>query len=117
MENLVTILVLFAGLLLRIGVPVAITGFLVYVFTRLDARWKAEAEQARRVQVKKLLSINDSSRCWNIMGCSEKHRDKCLAFQYKESPCWQAFRTEQGLLKEKCLTCKVFNGAEAPMAA
>jgi hypothetical protein len=117
MDNFLSLLALLGGLLLRIGIPALITGFLVYMFTRLDAQWKAEAEQARRAQVKMLLSIDDSSRCWNIMGCEEKNREKCLAYLNKDSPCWQAFRTEDGLLKDRCLTCKVFKGAEAPLAA
>lgn len=117
METTITTLALFGGLLLRIGIPAVITAVLVYIFTRLDAHWKKESERARRAEVKMLLSIDHSSRCWNIMGCSEKNREKCLAFINKENACWQSFRSEDGYLKERCLSCKVFLGAEAPAAA
>lgn len=116
MDTLISTLVLFGGILLRIGIPVVVTAILVYMFSRLDARWKVEAEKVRRAEVKMLLSIHDSSRCWNIMGCPEKKIEKCPAFINKDSPCWQAFRTDDGLLKEPCLNCKVFKGAPVPVA-
>jgi hypothetical protein len=116
MENLITTLTIFGGLLLRIGIPVGLTAFLVYLFNRLDARWKVEAENIRRAEVKRMLSADDSSRCWNINKCAEKNREKCPAYLQKDSPCWQVYRSQDGFMKERCLTCKVFKSAPVPLA-
>jgi hypothetical protein len=116
MENIVTALVVFSGIILRIGIPVGITAILVYLFSRLDANWKAEAEKTRRAEVKRLLSIDDSSRCWNIKGCPEKTREKCPAYAEKDSRCWQTFRNRDGMLKERCLNCEVFIRAPVPLS-
>jgi hypothetical protein len=49
-----------------------------------------------------------------MKGCSEEKRQNCPAFSQTGVPCWQVFRTKNGLLKEACLECEVFRQAPIP---
>jgi len=96
------------GLVLRLIIPVVITLALVYFLRRLDARWQAEAEQLL------LLPVVEKPKCWETCGCSVDERINCPGYQTNQ-PCWQAFRNEDGHLKERCLDCNVFRHAPAPV--
>jgi hypothetical protein len=113
MVEIYPILVLLAGLVLRIGIPVAFTAFLVFVFTRLDSRWQEATIQANGTAAAKLTPVGNCG-CWDINGCPEKARKGCKAYNNQDIPCWQAYRSSEGLLKEKCLGCKVFQTAPIP---
>ena len=106
MEAMLGILV---GLGLRIVLPLAITGLLVYFLRRLDARWQKEASN-------QMQPIVEKPECWKIKDCPEEKRKVCLGAQSPE-PCWQAFRAEDGCLKGECLTCKIFRQAPIPLKA
>jgi hypothetical protein len=101
-----TLLTFVLGLLLRIGIPVAVTALVFFLLRRLDERWQKEA---LAVPV-----ISSQRPCWEIKGCSEEKRKDCPASQQAGVPCWQVFRTKKGLLKEECLGCDVFRTASAP---
>ncbi len=102
---------LFTGLLLRIGIPILFTGGLVYLLSRMDARWQKEA-----IQQKNPISESGQEPCWNQKGCSPEEVLACPVAKSTE-PCWQVFRQSNGYLAQKCLDCQVFRNAPIPAPA
>lgn len=106
MDWMNSILNFFAGIGLRLLIPIALTALVIYFLRRLDARWQKDASrQAPAVQ---------KPECWKIKGCPEEKRKTCKGAQSVE-PCWQAFRQQNGYLKEECLGCNVFRQAPIPI--
>jgi hypothetical protein len=97
------------GLILRIGIPVTVTALIFFFLRRLDERWQ---EEAQAVPV-----ISSKQPCWEIKGCSEDKRINCPALSQSNIPCWQVFRTKNGLLREECLGCDVFRLAPVPASS
>ena len=106
MDTVVTIVL---GLLLRIGIPLAVTALIFYLLRRLDERWQKEALA--------IPVISSQRPCWEMKGCSEEKRKNCPASAKPNVPCWQVFRTNKGLLREDCLGCDVFRLAPTPVLA
>jgi len=106
MENWNVLLTIITGLVLRIGLPVAATAFVIFFLRKLDNRWRAEAKQNLLVP-----AYAPSQPCWDVKKCSQEQRQNCPASEHNTSPCWQIFRSEQGTLKETCLGCDVFRQA------
>lgn len=106
MEWINSTLTLLAGISLRLLIPIALTVVAIYFLRRLDARWQATATR-RAPEISK-------PECWKIKGCSEEKRKTCKGAQAAE-PCWQAFRHQNGYLKEECLGCDVFRQAPVPI--
>jgi len=102
-----TWLPVFIGLLLRIGIPLAVTVLIIYLLGRLDRRWQKEA---RAIPL-----ISPEKACWEIKGCPPENQKACAAAAQPKIPCWQVFRSKEGILKETCLGCEVFRRAPAPM--
>lgn len=106
METLISILVLIAGLLIRLAMPIALTAMLIFVLRKLDAHWQAEAELPQpAVPV---------IECWKVKNCSTEQRKICVAYQ-ATVPCWQVKRLPNGYLREECLSCKIFTKAPMPV--
>jgi hypothetical protein len=101
-----TVLALVLALLLRIGIPVAVTALIFFFLRRLDERWQKESLV--------IPVIADQRPCWEMKGCSEEKRKNCPASVRPNIPCWQLFRTKKGLLREECLDCDVFRQAPIP---
>lgn len=101
-----TVLVIILGVLLRIGIPAAVTTLIFLLLRRLDKRWQKEAEA--------IPVISSQRPCWETKGCSKEKRQNCPAFSQTGVPCWQVFRTKNGLLREECLGCEVFRQAPVP---
>ena len=101
-----TVLTFVLGLLLRIGIPVTVTALIFFLLRRLDERWQKEALA--------IPVISSQQPCWEIKGCSEEKRKHCPASATPNIPCWQVFRTKNGLLREECLGCDVFRLAPVP---
>ncbi|MGD2156300.1 MAG: hypothetical protein PVG32_05465 [Anaerolineales bacterium] len=100
--------------LFRFGLPVGLTLLVCWLFRKLDARWQAEAaEYQKQVGAKKALF--PALRCWLKNECPPEQRERCLAYQNQDIPCWQHFRASDGQLKEDCIGCDVFRGAPAPV--
>ena len=97
------------GLLLRLGIPIAVTALLLVLLHRLDKRWQKEALA--------LPVVPAGKRCWEIKGCPEQQRKDCPAAQQTGKPCWQVFRAKDGVMKEACLGCDVFRQAPVPIRA
>lgn len=108
METVTATLAVITGLALRLAIPVAITAVAIYFLRQLDTRWKAEAEEQLQ------LPVVEKPKCWEIHGCSAENRAICKGY-LSEQPCWQAFRKENGYLKESCLGCDVFRKAPIPV--
>jgi len=106
MENIITLLALIAGLLIRLAIPIALTAILIFFLRKLDAQWQAEAQLQQPAA--------QSIECWKIKNCSSEQRKVCVAYQ-ATLPCWQAKRLPNGYLREECLSCKIFT--ETPMPA
>ena len=105
MENLIALLAVFIGLLVRLAIPIAFTAVLIFFLRKLDAHWQAEAELPQP-------ALSDIE-CWKIKGCSAEQRNACIAYQ-STLPCWQAKRLPNGYLREECLACEIFTSAPLP---
>jgi hypothetical protein len=105
MDALTSFLAILAGLLLRLAIPIAGTGVLIYFLRKLDAHWQAEANLSP-VSAQKV-------ECWNTKGCPPEQRKNCMAAS-SPLPCWQVFRQPNGYLQQKCISCKVFVNAPVP---
>jgi len=108
MEWLNTILTIILGLLLRIGIPLAVTAGIIYLLHRLDQRWQEEASSAP-------LAAPGGKPCWEVKECPEARHKACPAAAQPGVPCWQFFRSKSGVLREDCLNCEVFRQASAPL--
>ena len=107
MDTLSTVLIFLTGVVLRLGIPIAVTALVIYLLRRLDARWQAEAKKPPLpLAIKK-------PECWKVKGCTLEQRRNCPAFASDE-PCWQVNRQPNGYLKEECLACDVFRKAPLP---
>lgn len=115
MEGIIGILSVIGGLLLRFGVPIALTALLAWVLRRLDARWQLEAEQQLAAQAAP--AYRPSTPCWQANQCSEEKRKQCPAFADAGTPCWQHFRNGRGELPQRCLLCDIFKRAPVPQLA
>lgn len=109
MDNLNGLLAIVTGLVLRIGLPVAITAIVIFFLSRMDNRWRSEARAHLLVPV-----AASTQPCWEVKNCSQEQMKTCPAAKQTASPCWQFFRSEQGALKEICLGCDVFRQAPVP---
>ena len=99
---------LLAGFFLRILLPVGVTLLAILLLRRLDRRWQKEARS--------LPVVNQAGKpCWEVKGCPPAGRKACPAATRLEIPCWQIFRTKDGVMKEDCLDCDVFRQAPAPV--
>jgi hypothetical protein len=105
METLTSILVILAGLLVRLAIPIAGTLILVYFLRKLDAHWQAESQL--------LPQSAQKLECWQAKGCSAAQQKNCLAAS-SPLPCWQVFRQPNGYLQETCISCDVFINAPIP---
>ena len=105
METITPLLVIIAGLLLRLALPIVGTGVLIFFLRKLDAHWQTEAQTAP-TSVQK-------AECWKIKDCSPEQRKKCIAAS-SSLPCWQVYRLPNGYLREECISCKVFVDAPIP---
>lgn len=116
MENLITTVIVILGLVVRIGLPVAVTLLVVRWLLQLDSQWQNQAnEESVAEGVIRILPGNVG--CWEINGCSSEKRSHCTAYAHPESPCWQVFRNQSGALQERCLGCKVFKESPVPVTA
>jgi hypothetical protein len=102
-----TVLTFVLGLLLRIGIPVTVTVLAFVFLRRLDEHWQKEAQA--------IPVISPQRPCWELKGCSDEKRKNCPAFSQSNIPCWQVFRTKNGLLREDCLGCDEFKLAPMPV--
>jgi hypothetical protein len=103
-----SILLVLFGMLLRIGIPVAVTILVISLLSRLDRRWQKQSMALPVVPA-------GTQPCWESKGCSEEKRKGCPAAAKLDVPCWQVFRSRNGTLRENCLGCDVFRQAPVPV--
>jgi hypothetical protein len=107
MEWMNSVLVVLAGLGLRLAIPIGITLLAVYTLHKVDVRWQEEAAQLpAQVDVEK-------PRCWDLHNCPAEKAKACPVPASAE-PCWQLHRQANGYLAEVCLNCQVFHKAPIP---
>lgn len=112
MDELISILAVALGVMLRVAIPLAVTFTFIKVLKWLDERWQREADlkgltaaQARNIG------------CWDVNNCSNEQRAGCQAYANPDKPCWQVFREKDGRLQERCIGCDIFKHAPAPVTA
>lgn len=108
MELFDALLAFLTGIVLRFAIPIGVTVLAIYFLRRLDARWQAEGQM-----IAETLPAVEKPKCWEINDCPPEEVEKCPGYQSAQ-PCWQAFRTQDGHLKEQCLGCGVFQHAPVP---
>lgn len=117
MSSISEIVAIVGLFVLRVGVPLAITGFIVWSLHRLDARWQAEAEarqaaadvSAGRVAPATLKAPQAAAApCWQLRNCSEAGRVNCAACKEPGLPCWMARLRADGRLPGPCYGCALF---------
>jgi hypothetical protein len=101
------VLTFLLGVLFRLGIPIAVTALVLVFLHRLDRRWQKEALA--------LPVVPAGKPCWEIKGCPEETKKNCPATAQPKTPCWQVFRTRDGVMKEACLGCDVFRQAPLPV--
>jgi hypothetical protein len=116
MGSLREIGLMVAGVLLRIGVPLAVTALLAWLLRRLDERWQHHAA-AQRADMPAARFPGVVEKCWDAKNCLPEKRDKCPAYANPKTPCWQVFRGKDRLLRESCLGCAIFRRAPVGLPA
>ena len=109
MEELITVLTIIIGVLLRIAIPIAVTLSFIKLLKWLDERWQLEAEEGATV-----VKVGNVG-CWDINNCSPEQRVGCQAYANPDKPCWQVFREKDGRLQERCIGCDIFRQAPEPV--
>ena len=109
MEWFETFGAIFLGVLVRFGIPVAVTALIVWWFRNLDQRWQFEVQPEER------RGLAQNPGCWDIKNCPPELQANCKAYANPDKPCWQVFRGSNGRLREKCLSCDVFKRAPVPL--
>jgi hypothetical protein len=110
--DLNAILAVLAGLSLRFGIPLLLTGLAAWGLRRLDLRWQHAAEH-RAPGAVGVGAAPLEIRCWETMDCPPERRSNCPALAQAGTPCWQVFRQMNGFLPKNCLGCEVFLNAPA----
>jgi hypothetical protein len=117
MDGVSEVLAISGLLALRVGVPLAVTGFITWGLHRLDARWQADAEarqaaaavSAGRVQAAAFKAPQAAQTpCWKLKTCSEARRSGCAACKEPGQPCWMARLRADGRLPGPCYGCALF---------
>jgi hypothetical protein len=116
MGSLREIGLMVAGVLLRIGVPLAVTVLFAWLLRKLDERWQHKAA-AQKVGMRVARFPGVVEKCWEAKDCPPGKRDKCPAYDNPETPCWQVFRGKDRLLRENCLGCAIFRRAPVGLPA
>lgn len=110
MEGFYAAMVLIGIFVLRLGVPILITGAVVYGLHKLDARWEAEAQATLKQPSPEAAVVLRPVEvpCWVLRKCPEQRYSTCPAYLHSELPCWLARRQAEGILPHKCVQCTEF---------
>lgn len=111
MDELITVLTMILGLLLRVAIPIAVTITFIKLLKWLDERWQQEAEEGATV-----VKVGNAG-CWDINNCPAEQRAGCQAYANADKPCWQVFREKDGRLQERCIGCDIFKHTPVPVTA
>ncbi len=133
MEGLTNVLLILALFFLRLGVPILVTVAIAYGLSRLDAKWRREAEREARAEATArmdevrpqpagqpmtirlpeavpagMFAVAGGPPCWDVKSCSEAMRANCAAFRQPTVPCWQARAQAEGRLPATCKGCHLY---------
>lgn len=112
-------------LLLRIGLPLAITigaGYLIQRWLYRDIMLEvAEAEERGKIIPFERRAIGHEqpvaqserrvTTCWEVKNCPLDVRESCPAYPAwprSGRPCWMTFQLANGRLRDECLDCEMY---------
>ena len=102
--------VLIIMVILRVGVPLALTlAFGYWLEKKLNPR--AERQNGKIVQASRRITRSGKIiqvHCWDIKRCEHAKRAQCVAYQHPELPCWLALQAEGHAVREECFTCALY---------
>jgi hypothetical protein len=109
MNELTITAAVILGIILRFGIPIALTFGFAWLLRRLDEKWRAEAqveasEAKYKTQQKALLEMWLQKPCWEVNNCAKEDYVNCKAYQQKDLPCWEVYRAN-GKYNESCRDC------------
>ena len=108
MNEVLAVLAVLAGIVIRLAIPVLLTILIVQLLRILDAHWQQEGASVPW--------LVEKPACWEIKNCPPECLKDCPGYA-SPLPCWQARRTANGYLREECLSCKIFLKAPVPSLA
>jgi hypothetical protein len=114
MDEFTQALIIIGLFLLRLGVPIAITAAVAYLFHRLDLRWERQAGTQPMLDAAHQLAAAADRPCWEEKGCAKEQMAKCPACKFTDIPCWLARLKVEGRLPAGCANCGRF--APVPVA-
>lgn len=123
MEAWLQVTAVIGMFVLRLGVPLAITGLVGYWLHRLDARWQAEAlarkadaalaqQEAGGEPVIEMFTVIDQLPCWKQKDCPGCAVADCPAYLNADLPCWLARLRAEGRLPQTCYRCQLFTAGQ-----
>ena len=104
METIISLLAILTGLLVRLVIPILITALLIFALRKLDARWQEEAQTPVNIE---------KPECWKIKGCAPEQIETCKGAS-SPLPCWQAYRSPNGYLREDASLAKSLRTRPCP---
>lgn len=103
MTDLLPVLYVIFGLILRIAIPIGFTFLLGWFLNRLDARWQAEAKEIHETFMHRMRP-DSVQPCWEYKNCHPSVRDKCPVYGNLEILCWEFFGAN-GSIRSNCQAC------------
>ncbi len=103
MNEILQVLSLFIGMLLRFATPIGLTVLLVRYLYKLDGRWQLEAREVH-ANLLQSVRIDPDKRCWEVMDCNGCKQENCTVYRNQANPCWEEY-SQNGILAEKCEAC------------
>ena len=116
MQGLPESLAVLLGFVLRIGLPLLLTGLAVWGLKKLDERWQAEASDGGLLPVGEP-TVFHQLQCWIRKDCPEERMQSCPAYLESKRPCWQMYRDVLGNMKNECLDCEVYTSSPVHVPA
>ena len=114
-QFIINYFVVFALVVLRIGVPLAVAiavgRWLERKLRPQDAKEIGGRRGARIIQFPGLKSASGMMReahCWDVKQCDPAVRAECPAYRRPELPCWLAAQAAEGKFRDKCSTCDLY---------
>jgi hypothetical protein len=109
-QMLTDAIALILMVIVRIGIPIAITLAIGRWLEKKLAPAEPAATRATRAPMPgvtrsgKIIQIH----CWDIKRCGETTRAQCAAYKRPDLPCWLALQAAGDKLREECFTCAFY---------
>lgn len=92
--------------IMRIALPLTLT-FGIGAWAERKFRLSAQVEETARLAQAVLARRSKiiPMQCWAIKHCQDSN---CSAFVHPELPCWEATQVARNVVREECLSCKLY---------